>query len=732
LSANPGGAVKPSFAKLTAMHKLCACLLSVVLLAGCGKAWNDPYPAADAGRNVLYTAFTDRPKHLDPAQSYTEDEITFTAQIYEPPLQYHYLKRPYELIPATLEAVPHPRYIDAAGRELPADAPAEQIAESIYELKLQSGIRYQPHPAFAVDAAGQPLYLGAGIAEGRRRIADFPETGSRELTADDYIYQIKRLAHPRLHSPIYGMMADKIVGLKELGDTLRAASKDVPADQWLDLDAYPLAGVARVDAQTWRIRIKGKYPQFLYWLAMPFFAPVPREVDRFFAQPGMAERNLTLDWWPVGTGPFMLTENDPNRRMVLSRNPNFHGQTYPCEGEPGDREAGLLDDCGKPLPFLDAAVFTREKEAIPYWNKFLQGYFDASGISSDSFDQAVRVNVGGDVALTDEMREKGIRLLTSVKTSTFYMGFNMLDPVVGGLGEKAAKLRQAVSIAIDQEEFISIFSNGRGIAAQSPLPPGIFGYEAGEAGINRAVYDWVDGKPRRKSVDEAKRLVAEAGFPNGRDAKTGEPLVLYLDTTGGGMGEKSRLDWLTRQFAKIDAQLVVRSTDFNRFQDKLRKGNVQLYYLGWNADYPDPENFFFLLHGEEARVGRGGENSSNYANPEFDRLFRQMKNMDNTPERLNIIRRMNAILQHDAPWVYGLHPKSYTLGHRWLKNRKPNDVGNNILKYQRIDADDRAAARRDWNRPVLWPLAVGLLVLLAAFVPAVIGYRRRERRAALR
>jgi ABC-type oligopeptide transport system substrate-binding subunit len=230
----------------------------------------------------------------------------------------------------------------------------------------------------------------------------------------------------------------------------------------------------------------------------------------------------------------------------------------------------------------------------------------------------------------------------------------------------------------------------------------------------------------------AKQLVAEAGYPNGRDEKTGEPLVLYLDTTGGGMGEKSRLDWLTRQFAKIDTQLVVRSTDFNRFQDKLRKGNVQLYYLGWNADYPDPENFFFLLHGEEARVGRGGENSSNYANPEFDRLFRQMKNMDNTPERLDIIRRMNGILQHDAPWVFGLHPKSYTLGHRWLKNRKPNDVGNNILKYQRIDAANRVAARSAWNPPVLWPLGIGLLVLLAAFVPAVIGYRRRERRAAMR
>ena len=81
------------------MPKILIQLASVVLLAGCGQAWNDPYPAADAEHNVLYAAFTDRPKHLDPAQSYTEDEITFTGQIYEPPLQYHYLKRPYALIP---------------------------------------------------------------------------------------------------------------------------------------------------------------------------------------------------------------------------------------------------------------------------------------------------------------------------------------------------------------------------------------------------------------------------------------------------------------------------------------------------------------------------------------------------------------------------------------------------------------------------------------------------------
>ena len=703
-----------------------------LLLAACGSEQNDPYPASERGGNILYSAFTERPKHLDPVQSYSEDEGVFTAQIYEPPLQYHYLKRPYTLVAASAQAVPVPRYFDAQGRELPADAASETIATSVYEISIRPGIRYQPHPAFALNRDGTARYgkLDRESLQGIETIADFPESGSRELVADDYLYEIKRLAHPRLHSPIFGMMAQRIVGLAELGETLQSEAKSLPADTWIDLDRFALKGVTVVDRHTLRIALAGKYPQFVYWLAMPFFAPVPREVDRFYAQPGMAEKNLTLDWYPVGTGPYMLTENNPNSRMVLERNPNFHGETYPCEGEPGDREAGLLADCGKALPLIDKVVFSREKESIPYWNKFLQGYYDASGIASDSFDQAVRFGAGGDVALSDEMRAKGIRLLTSVRASNFYMGFNMLDPVVGGMAPNDRKLRQALSIAIDQEEFISIFMNGRGIAAMGPLPPGIFGHLDGEAGINPVVYDWVDGQAKRKPVDVAKRLLAEAGWPNGRDAKTGEPLVIYLDTTSGGMGDKSRLDWLARQFAKLDIQLVVRSTDFNRFQEKIRKGAVQLYFLGWNADYPDPENFFFLLLGSEGKVAKMGENASNYVNPEYDKLFGQMKDLDNGPRRQALIDRMNRILQDDAPWIFCFYPKSYTLAHSWLYNRKPSDVGHNSLKYQRLDVGERERRRREWNEPVLWPLFAGALALAALLLPALFYYRRRERASA--
>jgi ABC-type transport system substrate-binding protein len=686
----------------------------LAFLAGCGDVWNDPYPARERGQNIFYSSFSERPKHLDPVQSYTEDEARFTQQVYEPPLQYHYLKRPYELIPLT-------------ATEVPKAQPVEGGKFTLYEIRIRPGIRYQPHPGFVAENHG----LDRAKVEKLKTPYELP-LASRELTSDDYIYQIKRLAHPRLHSPIYGLMAEYIVGLDDFAKRLKSAN----APGWLDLRGHELEGVERVDAQTFRVKLKGSYPQFVYWLAMPFFAPIPWEAEKFFEQPGMAEKNFTLDWWPVGTGPYMLTENNPNARMLLERNPNFHGETYPTDGEAGDADKGLLKDAGKPIPFIDKVVFSREKESIPYWNKFLQGYYDISAISSDVFDQAVRVSIEGDSSVSPEMEERGVRLTTSVATSTSYIAFNWDDPVVGGAGkggeaaERARKLRHAISMIYDVEEQITIFANGRGIAAQGPIAPGIFGYLDGKEGVNPIVYDWVDGKPRRKAVEAAQKLLAEAGYPGGRDARSGQPLVLYLDTVARGPGDKAVFDWYRRQFEKLNVQLEIRTTDWNRFQEKIRKGTTQIFRLGWNADYPDPENFLFLLHGPQSRARTQGENAANYVNAQYDALFEKVKNMDNLRERQQLINRMVDIARADAPWIWGLHPKDYSLRHSWVANDKPNNMARNSIKYLKIDTGRRAALRAQWNRPILWPVGLIVLLLVVSAVPAVISYRKRERMAA--
>ncbi|MGH8657922.1 MAG: ABC transporter substrate-binding protein [Gammaproteobacteria bacterium] len=706
-------------------------MVGAAFSAGCASPWNNPYPATEQHQAILYQAFSERPKHLDPVRAYSSNEYSFISQIYEPPLQYHYLKRPYKLTPLTAVGIPELSYFDAQGKPLPSSAAAAEVAYSVYRVRIQPGIRYQPHPAFAHGPDGKYRYHQHDAAALKRvhALSDFKHTGTRELVAADYVYQIKRLTHPRLHSPIAGLMGQYIVGLKELANTL--AKEKGTEKAFLDLSDYPLSGARVIDRYTYEIRIKGKYPQFIYWLAMPFFSPMAWEVERFYAQPGLEERNVVLDWYPVGTGPFMLSENNPNRRMVLERNPNFRGEAYPREGEPGDAAAGLLKDASKPMPFIDQAVFSLEKESIPYWNKFLQGYYDASSITSDSFDQAIGFNLSGEAQLTEPMRAKGIQLLTAVTTSTFYTGFNMLDDVVGGYSGRARKLRQAISIAVDFEEYISIFQNGRGIAAQGPLPPGIFGHREGEPGINAYVYDWKWGRPERKPIALAKRLMAEAGYPDGRSASSGKPLVLYFDTPAAGPDSKSNLDWMRKQLAKLEVQLVVRATDYNRFQEKMREGTAQIFQWGWNADYPDPENFLFLLYGPHGKVSYQGENAANYANPEFDRLFDQVKNMDNGGERQSLIDRMVDIARRDAPWLWGFHPVGFSLHHAWFANVKPNLMANNTLKYQRIDVGARAQKRAQWNKPVLWPVVTLGIVLMLVIVPALASYRRRENAAAL-
>jgi ABC-type transport system substrate-binding protein len=428
----------------------------------------------------------------------------------------------------------------------------------------------------------------------------------------------------------------------------------------------------------------------------------------------------------------MLTENNPNRRMVLERNPNFRGEAYPSEGNPGDLESGLLEDAGKIMPFIDKAVYSLEPEIIPYWSKFLQGYYDTSSISSDSFDQAISIDAQGRPDVSQELERKGLQLIMAVRPSIWFMGFNMRDEVIGGASERARKLRRAISIAVDYEEFISIFANGRGVPAQGPIPPGIFGYQEGQAGVNPYVYHWVNNALARRPIEEARTLVAEAGYPGGRDANTGQALTLHFDTALTGPEAKARLDWLRKQFNKLGIQLDIRASDFNRFQDKVRKGAAQIFEWGWNADYPDPENFLFLLYGPNATVDTQGENHVNYRNPEFDALFQRVKSMDNGPERQALIDQMVEILRQDAPWVWGWHDVRYVLYHGWYGNAIPNLMADNTLKYKKVDPGLRTLSRAKWNRPVRWPLVILGLVFFISLLPAYFIYRRKERAVALR
>jgi ABC-type transport system substrate-binding protein len=310
----------------------------------------------------------------------------------------------------------------------------------------------------------------------------------------------------------------------------------------------------------------------------------------------------------------------------------------------------------------------------------------------------------------------------------------MIDPVIGWgdspeQRERNRKLRQAITIAIDWDEHSRIFPKDAGDTAMSPLPAGIPGSRQGTpAGVNPVTHRVVDGKVVRRSLDEARRLMVEAGYPSGRDAKTGKPLVINYDYYAVPTPErKPGIDWMVRQFAKLDIQLEVRATDNNQFQDKVRKGKHQVFWLGWNADYPDAENFLFLLYGPNSKSVSDGENTANYQNPEYDALFEQLKTLDDGPVKQAVIDEMVSILQRDAPWSMGFFPHASTALQSWVKNSKPAILIRDHGRYLRLDVDERVEKLAEWNEPVWWPLAalgagVALAVLLARR-----SLRRRER-----
>jgi ABC-type transport system substrate-binding protein len=633
------------------------------LLAGCT---NNPYPDEDATRKIEYLAFQEPPKTLDPAVSYTTTDQVVIGPIYDTLLEYDYLARPYRLIPGLARDIPEPK---------------RRGDRVVYHFRLRDDLLFQDDSCFAP-----------------RR--------TRQVTAADVAFSLMRVADPLVNSPVASFFA-RVDDFAAFGERLQSArAHDAgfaakPAhEQYAQVRG--VAGLRVTSPTDLEIVLSAPYPQLLYWFAMPFTAPVPWEAVAHWD--GKDGRDAFAEH-PVGTGAFRLAVYDKRSRIVLERNPNWYGVRHPEWRAPGAEADGL------PLPFLDGVELRLDKEDIPAFTKFLQGYYDISGIIEESFDRIVK-----DERLSPDMAARGMRLEKSAIPSIYYLGFNMDDPVVGTpAGAQGRKLRQAMSLAIDTREFTRIFQNGRGIPAESPLPPGIFGYDASYV-----------NPYRRVDLERAAALLREAGYPQGVDPTTGKPLHLTFDTQDTSSRGLLRYQYFVGAWRKLGLDVEIVATTYNQFQDKVRRGAYQLFMWGWVADYPDPENFLFLLWSGTAR-SKGGPNTANFSDPRYDALFLAMRDRPDDTRRLELIREMRALLQEECPWVELFHLESYALVHSWMHNVKPFGMSIPTFKYLDVDAALRARERAAWNQPVRWPLAVLAVLALVMLVPAIRTVRRERR-----
>lgn len=538
-----------------------------------------------------------------------------------------------------------------------------------YEIRLKKGIFFHDDPCF-------------------------PGGKGRELTSADFVYTFQRIADPAVECPVLSTLQEFIAGL---GDAYQEARKAGAFDY-----AKPTGAITLLDDHTFQLHLLKPYPQIQYWLAMPFTAPVPREAVVFYNGKNGREQ---FKFHPVGTGPYRLDQWSRSRLIRLARHDAYTATRFPAGGWPASVDAACRPHAGAPLPLVDEVQFRIIREAIPAWLLFRQGYLDRSGVSKDVFNSVITAGQN----LSESFRARGVQLFKDVQPATAYSQFNMDDPVLG----KNRKLRQALSTAYNQTRANEIFGNNIDIKAEQLLPPGVVGYQP----------DYKNPF-RTENVPQAKSLLAEAGYANGIDPKTGQPLTLTLDVIAGNAESRQRAEFDQIQIEQLGLRCKIEENTWSRFQEKQLRGLFQMNTgSGWNADYPDPENFFFLFYSKN--VPPQGSNYARFSNPEFDRLFEQMATMDNGPERLAIIHRMNALLVEECPVILTFHSVNFTLSQPWLPRLFDNAMlaTGGGLKYAALDPELRARKIREWNHAPAWPLWT-----LGAAAALILGYAARRAR----
>jgi ABC-type transport system substrate-binding protein len=544
-----------------------------------------------------------------------------------------------------------------------ADTTSSRAVSTVYEGLYEYEYLLRPYTVRPLLAEGMPEISPDGLTYTIRvkkgiKFADdacFPDGKGRELTAEDFIYSWKRVADVNNHSTCFWIFEDHIVGLNEFHE--KSAKGSANYDE-------PVEGIKAPDRYTIQIKLTKPFPQLIWILTMSYTFAVPREAVDYYHEEFLNH--------PVGTGPYIIQDwKWRNYGITYVKNPAYHGDTYPTRGTPEDKVAGLLDDAGRPAPILDEVTLNVISDPSTEWLMFLAGKIGSAGISRDNFDAVVT----SQRELTPELKAKGIRLEKTPQLYTTYFGFNMEDPVVGmskdpAENERHRKLRQALSCSIDIEKWIE-FYNGRMISANGPIPPNMAGHD--------------EHKPRPYAFDlkRGRQLMAEAGYPDGRDPKTGKRLVITLELGNASDPEaRQSVDLLASFFDQIGVELKPSFNNWPEFLKKMERRQNQMFQLGWVADYPDAENFLTLFYSKSASPG---PNHCNYSNPKFDELFDRARVMQDGPERTALYQQMADMVIADAPWIFMTYPLSFGLHQPWLKNFKPHDFPYPFMKFYKVD-----------------------------------------------
>ncbi len=550
--------------------------------------------------------------------------------------------------------VPQLARFDTLDPQRQTDVYSDAMLRQVYSTLLTYGYLERPYklepdllesmPTLAADKVTYTFKLRKGVHFVDN--ACFPGGKGRELTSDDVIYMFKRYADGNVDTKGWFSMEGAVVGL----DDFRAAT--LKAGPGVDYAKLDVAGLRKIDKWTFTVKLTHENPLFLHSLRLSTTAIVPVEAVRMYKE--------GLSVTPVGTGPFMATGPIDRKGTVrLVRNPGYY-RTYPTAGEPGDAAKGLLKDAGRKLPLVDVLEMPLIEESQPAALKFLRGEIDRRNLDRANFTKMTTRAPDGSLVLQPEYAAR-FNLATAPAANVVYLDFNLRDPVVG----KSKALRQAIAAAIDVPSLVNVIWNGRGIALNSFVPVDFAGSERDTA-----------PPPRKRDLALAKRLLAEAGYPDGKGLP---PLTVRLPAAD--TDTRNEFDMLKAQVATIGVHLVGDFSDWPTFSHAMDGGNFQLAYLAWYADYPDAQDYYQILYSKNVAPG---PNSGNFANAAYDKAYEASLPMANGPQRYELFRQMNTILRDEVPVIPMYESVRTDSLQKWTGNFKRN-VFTTEMQFMSVD-----------------------------------------------
>jgi ABC-type transport system substrate-binding protein len=373
--------------------------------------------------------------------------------------------------------------------------------------------------------------------------------------------------------------------------------------------------------------------------------------------------------------------------MVLERNPNHRGY------ELDTRHADAADEWdrramealrGKRLPLLDRVEIYPIEDEQPRFLAFLNREHDLLDEAPFAFIHQVLPNG----RLAPALARQGVHVFREEAPEFTYDVFNMNDKVegrdnpVGGYSPERVALRRAMVLAHDRNREITILRKGQAIAAQSPVPPGVVGYDPA-----------FRGGAQEHDPARAKALLDMMGYVDRdgdgwREQPDGRPLRIDYKYNAGSQDQRLLAELWVKSMAEVGIRLEASAVQFVDLLRDKRVGRFVVSGSAWTADYPDAQNFLQLLYGPNT----GQSNESSFKLAEYDRLYRQSQGLPDSPARNALYREMNRLLLAYAPWRLGVHRIFNHLQYPWVKGYKKHPILYTNFKYLDLDVVARQAA----------------------------------------